>query len=94
MDPLRDFFNSLNDLYTKQVELAAIWLNKPIITNEGRTARIAPNSLVRIENNLLVDITPDQPVTHKILMCMGTCYNQFEITVIDLLTNEPSQLKI
>lgn len=91
---LQDFFKHLNDLYTKQVELQAIWLNKPITTSEGRTARIAADMLVRIENNLLVDVTDQLPATHKILMCMGTCYNQFELTVIDLLTNEPSQLKI
>lgn len=91
MDPFNSI-TSISKLYTDQRELAAIWLNKPILTAGGRTMRIAPGSLVKIENGLLVDCI-DKP-SHKVLACYGTLINQFELTVIDLETNEPGQIRL
>lgn len=93
---MEDLFNSIassiSKLYTEQRELAAIWLNKPVVTSKGRTVRIAPDDLITIENGLLVD-NKETP-THKIIACFGTLNSQFEITVVDLSTNEPSQIKL
>lgn len=92
MDALQNFFSGLNDLYTKQRELSAIWLEKPLQTATERTCRIAPDALVKVKDGRLVDC--DDHPTHKVIGCIGAMYNQFEFTLIDLLTNEPSQLKL
>ena len=88
---LSDIVRSQNDLYTKQRELAAIWLSEPVITSQGKTSRIAPEMLVTIKNGCLID---GEIPTHKVLACYGTLRDQFEITVIDLVTNEPNQIKL
>lgn len=89
---LQNIFESVSNLYTKQRELEAIWLSKPIETPFGRTYRLTKDSLIKIEDGKLVNFT-DEP-SHKVLACFGTSIDQFEITVVDLKTNEPSQLKI
>ena len=89
---LSDIVRSQNDLYTKQRELAAIWLSKSVITSQGKTPRIAPGMFVTIKDGCLVDMQ-ERP-THKVLACYGTLTDQFEITVIDLFTNEPNQIKL
>jgi hypothetical protein len=88
---IADMVKNQNDLYTKQIELAAIWLSNPVITAQGRTSRIAPEMLVTIKDGCLVD---GEIPTHKVLACYGTLRDQFEITVIDLTTNEPNQIKL
>ncbi len=89
---LNDFFDMLNKLHTEQTELAAIWLQKPLQTKMERTCRITAGQLVKVENGKLIDCNDE--ATHKIILCVGTLYNQFEVTVIDLITNEPLQIKI
>ena len=93
MNILKDWFEIFNNL-TEQQELAAIWLNKPLITGEGRTSRIAPDATVCVKGGLVIDCSNDNKATHKVIGCIGTLYNHFEITVIDLLTNEPMQIKL
>jgi len=83
-----------NPLYTDQMELAAIWLPYSVATGEGNTHRIAPNATVYIEDGKLAHVTANTPATHKVIMCMGTLINQFELTLINLITNEPTQIKI
>lgn len=92
MDLFNTFANAVSKLYTDQQELAAIWLSKPLNTPFGRTVRLTKDSLIRIENGLLVDFTGK--ASHKVLACYGTLNDQFEITVINIETNEPSQVKI
>jgi hypothetical protein len=93
-DPLGDMFSSMSKLYTEQRELAAIWLHKPLVTGEGRTVRIAPEATVCVVEGVLTDCTPELPPTHKVLACFGTLTSQFEMTLIDLKTNEPLQYKL
>jgi hypothetical protein len=93
-DIFADMFSSMGKLYSEQRELAAIWLNKALVTGQGRTSRIAPENTVRIENGEMVDITPEKAATHKVIGCIGTLYNQFELTVISLSDNSPSQIKL
>lgn len=92
MDHIFDTLNYITRLHTQQQELAAIWLTKPLNTPFGRTVRITKDSLVKIENGLLVDFT-GKP-SHKVLACFGTLNDQFEITVINIETNEPEQIKL
>lgn len=93
--PLNQFLgimNSVSRLYTEQRELAAIWLERPLITARGKSIRIAPDELVAVKNGCLVDCI-DKP-THKVIACFGTLNSQFEMTLIDLITNEPMQIKL
>lgn len=94
-DPIGDMFSGINRLYTEQRELAAIWLEKSLICGSGRKIRIAPGETVRVSaDNKLVDADEGNPVTHKVIACFGTMYNQFEFTLIDLHTNQPLQIKL
>ena len=94
LDKFEDIFRSISRLYTEQRELAAIWLERPVVTGEGRTVRIAPEATVRIQDGVLVDVSPEAPVTHKVIACFGTLNSQFELTLIDLATSEPTQIKL
>jgi len=101
-DPLKDVLGAIRnmasgiaDLYTKPRELAAIWLETPVITGSGKTPRIAPGEMVRVNaDGRIVDITPDQPATHKVIGCYGTLVSQFEFTLVSLADNQPLQLKL
>lgn len=89
---MNDIFNSIGKLYTEQTELAAIWLEKPFNSPFGRTVRITEGTMVKVENGKLIDFTGEP--SHKVIACYGTLINQFEITVINLITNEPEQIKL
>lgn len=91
---MKDILKGINDLYTKQTVLQAIWMDRPIVTSDKRTVRIEANMLVRIDNGELTDVTEDKPANYKILACYGTLINQFEITVINLDNNIPEQIKL
>jgi len=94
-NPLDKFFEFLNSLHTVQRELAAIWYHRPIITaNHGMSRKIEAGDLVRIEDGKLADCGEGKPATHKIILCMGTLYNNFELTLTDIKTNEPLILKL
>lgn len=92
MDTINELLERHVSLYTHQTELAAIWLDKPLNTPFGRTMRLTKDSLVKIENGELVDFTGEP--SHKVIACFGTLVNQFELTLIDLKTNEPLQFKL
>jgi len=94
MDDLFHFFKGIGDMYSKQSELAAIWLERPLITGEGRMCRIAPDATVCVRNGQLIDCSGDNKPTHKVIGCIGTLINQFELTVVDLITQEPSIIKL
>lgn len=92
-DSFSGLFGAFGKLYSDQHELAAIWLNTPVQTATERTVRIAPGHLVTIENGNLIDCVNGN-ATHKVIGCMGTLVNQFELIVTDLQTNEPSIIKL
>jgi hypothetical protein len=87
-----NFFSGITKLYTEQTELAAIWLDKPLNTPFGKTFRLTADSLVKVEDGKLVDFAGEP--SHKVIACFGTLVNQFELTLLDLKTNEPLQLSI
>ena len=88
---MSNLFQSIADLYTKPSELAAIYLNSPVITSEGVTVRIAPGQLICVLNN---EIQKDGELTHKIIGCYGTLINQFEVSVMEISTNFLTIIKL
>lgn len=92
MDLLHEIFSGVNDLYSKPRDLAAIWLEKPLQTADGKKIRIAPDTLVTVKDGALIDSL--EPPTHKIIGCYGTLVNQFELTLIRLADHEPLQIKL
>jgi len=79
-----DLFKQINDLYTNPRELAAIWLNHAVATNEGKTVRICPGMRIMYEDER---ISLNAETFNKlILTCYGTSYDQFKIKVRDIET--------
>lgn len=93
-NPFNDLFGSMHRLYTEQQELAAIWLEKPLLTATGSTSRITPGAIVRVENGRLTDCGSLAHATHKVIGCLGTMINQFEFVLTDIHTNEPITIKL
>jgi hypothetical protein len=83
---------------TKSMKLAAIWLEQSIMAENQTikpTRRICEGTRVRVENNHLCDITETNPATHQITECRGTLQDtNFEISLIDLKTQELSTIKL
>lgn len=94
MIDLLEVFKGINDLYTKKGKLAAIWVNSPIITGEGKTSRLAAGAPLCIINGKITDCSEDNKPTHSILECYGTLVNQFELVCEDLETKETIIIKI
>lgn len=84
-------FEGMHRLYTEPQELAAIWLEKPLLTATGSTSRITPGAIVRVENGKLVNC--GEP-THKVIGCLGTLINQFEFVLTDIHSNQPITIKL
>lgn len=89
---LTDIFSSVGKLYTEKRELAAIWMEKPVNTSEGKKVRICPDCLVWVKDGKLVD--GDGEPTHKVIECRGTLVSQFELDLQDLKTNEVTTIKL
>lgn len=75
-------------------ELAAIWLEKPVITDDGKSIRICAGMGVKIENGKLVDLPDGEQPTHKILRCRGAHTHSFELDVLNFITGEPETIKL
>ncbi len=88
------FGDSMNWLYSEPRELAAIWVEKHIITGQGRTCRIAPDATIAVKDGAIIDVTSDSPATHKVILCHGTLVNQFEITAVSLTDGQPTIIKL
>jgi hypothetical protein len=87
-------------LSTEQMELAAIWLEKPLQMASKRSIRIAPGDEVRVRRDYLagpclVDCTEILQPTHVITFCRGTIYSTLlEVDVKDLKTGEILTIKL
>jgi hypothetical protein len=93
---LQNFFKDLNDsLFVKEMELAAIWMEKPVVTETERTVRLTEGHKIRVEDGKIVDCEPGKPATHKILGCFGTVSSSsLGFTLMDINSNEPLTLKV
>lgn len=82
-----DLFKDLTPDY-RLMELSAIWLSAKV----NGTRRITAGDHIAISSGLLVSA---DHATHKIVGCYGDLANtQLEIMVTDVITNEPSILKL
>jgi len=89
---LNDMFSSIGKLYTEKMELAAIWMDKPVKTSEGKKVRICPDCLVWVKDGELID--GEGEPTHKVIECRGTLVSQFEMDCMDLETKEIITIKL
>jgi RNase P/RNase MRP subunit p29 len=92
-----EYFKDLNNLYQKEFEMEAIWLEKSLAVVEdniiSRRIRITRGHLVTVDNGRLIDVVSEP--THKIIGCHGTVTSStLSLVVIDLKTNQPSTIKI
>jgi len=66
------------------MELAAIWLEKPVVTNEGKTVRLTKGHQVLVVDNELTDMIDDP--SHQVLKVFGKSNSDFSILLVDLIT--------
>jgi len=92
MKELNDILSSVGKLYTDKGVLAAIWLEKPVKTSEGKKVRICPDCLVWVKDGSLVD--GEGEPTHKVIECRGTLVSLFEMDLQNLITNELITIKL
>lgn len=93
---MHDLFKALGEMFNpsgKLYELAAIWMEDPIITGEGlKTHRLDAGMTIRVNSGVIVDAPP---ATHKIIGCHGTISSsELYFVLTDLKTNEPLNLKV
>lgn len=85
-------FNAAISPYTKEMKLAAIWVTPPVITANGKTARITKGDLIKACNGRLIDCH-DTP-THEVIECMGTLADVGNYFLAkNILTNEIEKIK-
>lgn len=75
------------------ITLNQIWLKSPLYASEGRTIKVFPGLLVRVNRrNVLVDIEPDLPATHLIKQCFASGSDLY-IQVKSIETKEVDLIK-
>lgn len=95
-----DAISGVSRLSTEQMELAAIWLEKPLQMASKRSIRIAKGDEVHVmypelAMAWLADVTDRNPATHVITLCRGTIYSTLlEVDVKDLKTGEILTIKL
>jgi hypothetical protein len=91
---IHQLFEGIGDMYEKEFEMAAIWLEKPLQTATEKTIRITDGHLVKVEGGKLIDCVDCAP-THKVIGCFGTVTSSsLSFILLDLQTNQPLNLKI
>jgi hypothetical protein len=98
--------NTTQDIFDAIAEIANLparlfkqnAINSPIpfhVGGRGRTHRLVPTDLVRIEGDALVSVTTDATPTHIVTECRGSLYiDLFEVDCRDLETNEVITIKL
>lgn len=94
MTNLNALFNCLKP-DNSSMQLAAIWLEKPIVIGSGkRTARITNGDELTIWNGGIID-SLEGTVTHRVIGCYGTINgSSLEFELKSIKTGEISILKI
>lgn len=87
-----DIGKAIYELYENPHKLAAIWLNKPVLTDEGITIRIRKGHKVTYNNGDMS--ATDSNFNKEILECYGTMINQYSIIVKDLKTGIEERIKL
>lgn len=95
--PLEEMLKGLNKIHTEEVEMDAIYLEKPVIYNKdtGRlTCRMEPGDQIRVENGIIVREGLED-ATHKVLSCHGTISSsKLSVLLWNIEANEIKILKI
>jgi hypothetical protein len=87
-----DFNKGIYELYENPHKLAAIWLNKPVLTDEGITLRIRKGHKINYADGYIS--ATDNNFNKEILECYGTLINQFSLLVKDLKTGIEERIKL
>lgn len=74
------------------MELAAIWLERPLKMSDHTSRRITEGDFVYCENGELKDCY--LPPTHCITSLRGRGNSDFEISVMDIKTKELQKIKL
>jgi len=74
------------------MELVAIWLEKPVVTNEGKTVRLTKGHQVLVVDNELTDMIDDP--SHQVLKVFGKSNSDFSILLVDLITFDLLTIKL
>ena len=86
---------SLTPDYTHIYPLAAIWLDKSVVTKEGKMRRIVEGISLKIENGEIVDLPEGEKPTHIITSTKGNLNSTILLLgVMDLTTQELSEIKL
>lgn len=82
----------------REMELAAIWLEKPIIYNHKSkhwTCRMEAGDQIRVEDGKIVRGTLEDEATHQVMACYGTISSStLSVQLWNLETDQPEMLKI
>ena len=91
---MTDIFETLSKSFAPlpTMELAAIWLDKPVVTNEGKTVRLCRGHQVLVVNDKLVDVVDDP--SHQVLKVFGKSNSDFSILLVDLCNFDLLTIKL
>lgn len=92
MTGLDDLLNSLNELHSTEMELAAIWITDPVpVVNGVRKARFEAGDLICWRDGE----AKDGEATHRILGCFGNISSSvLKFTAIKLQNSQIEILKV
>lgn len=79
-------------MYVIPQVLGAIWLNIPVLTDQGVKRRITKGMKINYKDGL-ISLTDDS-FNYLILECYGTLVDQFKIKVENLETKEQSIIQL
>lgn len=89
---LLEIFSPIDKLAQDEMELAAIWLNRPItLPNGSKVSRLSAGMKINVIDGEVVCSIPFKPASHKIIGCYGNISNtKLFMQALDLSTMEPS----
>ena len=87
--------NVFKDLIFRPVELQSLWQNKPGVAKLDKVGLIAKQeATVRIHDGRLMSVSADLPATHKVVSCIRTANNHFELTILSLADSQLSVITL
>lgn len=98
LEPIFKLGESMSLMNSEEVEMSAIWLEKPIIYNHKSkhwTCRMTAGDQIRVENGIIVRGTLEDEATHQVISCNGTISSsKLSVLLWNLDTNEPEILNL
>ena len=92
---MTDIFETLAKTFTPMptMKLAAIWLDNPVFTSDGKTVRLCKGQQVLVRDNQLVDLDIETP-SHQVLEVFGKSNSDFSILLVNLITFDLLTIKL